>query len=65
MMQFMTPLNRYHITSHGNGWAYEVVDQQTKDSLWFQDADACELQHQTDGFQDEDVIAQYFENLCE
>ena len=65
MMQFSTPLNRYHITSHGNGWAYEITDQQTGESLWFQDQDAEFARTNTQDFEDEDAIAVLFECLCE
>ncbi len=27
MMQFTTPNGKYHVTSHGNGWAYEITCQ--------------------------------------
>ena len=65
MMQFTTQSNRYLVTSHGNGWAYEVVDQDTGDSLWFQDGSANQLQQDTDNFENEGAIAQYFDCLCE
>lgn len=65
MIQFTTQSGRYLVTSHGNGWAYEVVDLQTNDSLWFQDDDANEIRQQTDNFEHEGAIAVYFENLCE
>lgn len=65
MMQFTTQSNRYLVTSHGNGWAYEVVDQDTGDSLWFQDDSANQLQQDTDNFENEGAIAQYFDCLCE
>lgn len=65
MIQFSTQSGRYLVTSHGNGWAYEVVDLQTNDSLWFQDDDANEIQQNTNDFEHEGSIAQYFENLCE
>ena len=34
-MQFTTHDNEFHIVSHGNGWAYEITDQSTGESLWF------------------------------
>jgi hypothetical protein len=49
------------ITSHGNGWAYEITDQETGHSLWFQDDDASELQKETNDFEHEYIIDQYFE----
>jgi len=61
MMSFNTPNRRYLITSHGNGWAYEITDQETGESLWFQDSDACNIQEATKDFELEDVIDQYFE----
>lgn len=64
MMQFTTESSRYHITSHGNGWAYEVTDNETGDSLWFQDDDAAQLQSDTSDFECETAIAQYFDCLC-
>jgi hypothetical protein len=63
MISFNTPNRRYLITSHGNGWAYEITDQETGDSLWFQDSDAQEIQEKTGDFEHEDVIDQYFECL--
>ena len=63
-MQFTTPDNQYHITSHGNGWAYEVHCQSTGCSLWFQDSDAANLQDETNDFTDTEVLRSYFECLC-
>jgi hypothetical protein len=65
MYSFTTTNNRYHVTVHGNGWAYEVTHQESGDSLWFQDSDAEQIQAETDNFENEDAIAQYFECLCE
>jgi len=65
MYSFTTINNRYHVTVHGNGWAYEVLDQESGDSLWFQDSDAEQIQAETDNFENESAIAQYFECLCE
>lgn len=64
MMQFTTQTGRYLISSHGNGWAYEITDQETGDSLWFQDDDAAQLQTDTGDFEHESAIAQYFDCLC-
>ena len=64
MMQFTTESGRYHIASHGNGWAYEVTDNETGDSLWFQDDDATQLESDTSDFECETAIAQYFDCLC-
>ena len=65
MHAFTTQSGAYHIVSHGNGWAYEVTDQATGDSLWFQDEDASRLQDETADFEHEGVLAEYFECLCE
>jgi hypothetical protein len=64
-VQFTTHDNLYHITSHGNGWAYEVTCNSTKANLWFQDQDACQLQNDTQDFTNTDVLRSYFECLCE
>ena len=65
MHTFTTQSGRYHITSHGNGWAYEITDQETGNNLWFQDDDAIQLQDETSDFEHESIIAQYFDCLCE
>lgn len=65
MMQFITPTGAYHITSHGNGWAYEVHCNDTGDSLWFQDHDADTLRLRTDDFTSEEELRIYFELLGE
>lgn len=62
---FTTSTGRYHVESHGNGWAYSVTDQTTGDNLWFQDDGAAQLQSDCADFTNEDAIAQYFECLCE
>ena len=61
MISFNTPNKAYLVTSHGNGWAYEITDQETGESLWFQDDDASQLQKETNDFEYEYVIDQYFE----
>ena len=63
MTEFMTADGKYLVISHGNGWAYEVVCQATMDSLWVQDHDACQLQKDTDSFENTDVIGQMMEAL--
>jgi hypothetical protein len=63
MFSFNTPNRHYIVTSHGNGWAYEITDQETGESLWFQDDDAVQVQQNTNDFEDESAIDQYFENL--
>lgn len=65
MFSFNTPNRLYLITSHGNGWAYEITDQETGASLWFQDSDAQEVQENTANFENESAIDQYFECLGE
>jgi hypothetical protein len=41
--QFTTNDNRYEVVSHGNGWAYEITDNATGKTLWFQDSDAVQV----------------------
>jgi hypothetical protein len=65
MQCITTPTGKYHITSHGNGWAFEVHCQTTGDSLWFQDQDADFLRDNTDDLTDEEAIGMIFEMLCE
>ncbi len=62
MVQFTTPTGAYHITNHGNGWAYDVMCTTSRGSLWFQDKDAYELRHRSENFTDEDAIRAYFDN---
>lgn len=63
MMQYTTPKARYHVAEHGNGWAYTVTDQETGDSFFVQDEDAAQLQHESDGFCDEEVLGNYMDGL--
>jgi hypothetical protein len=65
MYAFTTQSGRYHVEVHGNGWGYAVTDQTTGDNLWFQDDDAVQLQADTNDFEFEDSINNYFECLCE
>jgi hypothetical protein len=65
MMQFGTPTDKYHVTSHGNGWAYEVHCNTTGESLWFQDQDADFLRDNTADLTDEDALDTMFSMLCE
>lgn len=60
MYQFNTINNRFLITSHGNGWAYEITDNNTGESIWVQDDAACDIQQATQNFECEDAIEQYF-----
>lgn len=61
---FTTPSRAFLVQSYGNGWAYEVTDQSTGDSLWFQDDDATQLQADTNDFEDEAAIRTVFDCLC-
>jgi hypothetical protein len=61
--EFLSITERYTITSHGNGWGYEVEDNITNETLWFQDYDAEQLQKDTNNFEDDDVLRQHFESL--
>jgi hypothetical protein len=63
MISFNTPNRLYLVTSHGNGWAYEITDQETGESLWFQDDDAEQLRQATNDFELESVLDQYFEAI--
>lgn len=63
MMQFTTETGKFHITSHGNGWAYEITDQTTGGSLWLQDDDAIWIEEQTDKFQNENALNSVFDNV--
>lgn len=63
MMNFITADGKYSVISHGNGWAYEVICQTTMDSFWVQDDDACQLQADTNNFENTDAIANYMEAL--
>jgi hypothetical protein len=62
MMQYITPNGAYHVTEHGNGWAYEITCRATRVSLWFQGQDAGELRHRSEDFTDEDAIRVYFDD---
>jgi hypothetical protein len=63
--QFESNSGRYTITLHCNGWAYEIEDNVTNETLWFQDHDADQLQNDTNNFQNDAVLREYFECLCE
>lgn len=63
MMQYTTESGRYFVVSHGKGWAYEITDQETGDSLWFQDDDATQFEKNTNNLENESEIAQYFDCL--
>lgn len=63
MIMFTTSTGRYLVMSHGNGWAYTVRDNKTHLELWVQDDDATQLQLDTNDFEDEAVLAEYFSCL--
>jgi hypothetical protein len=65
MMQATTQTFRFHVTTHGNGWAYTVTDQGTGESFFVQDDSADQLQKDSNDFEDEDILAQYMEALGE
>jgi nitrate reductase alpha subunit len=60
---FVTPDNRYHVESLGNGWAYNVTCQKTGQSFFVQDHDAEQLLKDSDYFECTNVHAQYMEAL--
>lgn len=61
--EYRTADNKYYIMCYGNGWAYEVKDLQTGESLWFQDHDADQLQLETEDFDNTMVLDMYFEMI--
>ena len=65
MMQFTTPTGKYHVTSHGNGWAYEITCQETGESIHFQDHDADHIFVITDELRDEAAIDDLFFIHCD
>ena len=58
-------LKKYTIDSYGNGWAYEVIDNDTNDSFWVQDQDADALKVATQNFEIADCISEYMNALGE
>jgi hypothetical protein len=58
--EFTTTSGRYLVKSHGNGWAYTIVDQTTGETAWAQDHDADYMAEITDAFEDEPAIADFF-----
>lgn len=64
MNKFITADGKYTVISHGNGWAYEVICQETGESMWVQDDDACQLQAETDNFTDTAAIDYHMEALA-
>jgi hypothetical protein len=65
MNGFYVPVadERYEVYSHGNGWAYEIVDVRTGRSLWVQDHEADELREATRDFEDLSCVPEYMEVL--
>lgn len=59
-MTFTTTSGRFTVTSHGNGWAYEVRDNSDGECVWVQDDDADTMAAETDNFECEIAIEQYF-----
>lgn len=60
MMTFTTESSRYLVKSHGNGWAYEVTDQDTGETIWAQDSDANTLREHCADFENEAALSDYF-----
>ena len=58
---FSTASGRYLIESYGNGWAYTITDQETGADFFVQDESAAAVQFQTNNFEDESVLAEYFD----
>ena len=58
---FITASGRYCVESYGNGWAYTITDQETGADFFVQDDSAAAVQFQTNDFEDEAVLAEYFE----
>lgn len=65
IIEFTTPSRRYIVASYGNGWAYNVTDQDTGEGFFVQDHDAQQLQEESNHFENEDILAQYIEALGE
>ena len=59
-MQFITQSGRYFVTSHGSGWAYEVQDTETGETIWAQDNDADILREHCSDFENEAALSDYF-----
>ena len=62
---FLTPTGKYLVTSHGSGWAYTIACTETRESLWFQDHAAEQIQQDTNNFEDERAIDDLFFYLTE
>ncbi len=61
MITFITHDGKFSVTSHGNGWAYEVTERSTGDSFWVQDHDADQLQADTNDFEWTEPLFEYLE----
>lgn len=61
MITFSTPKRKYTVTSHGNGWGYEITCNTTGDNIWVQDEDATQVQQDTNDFEDEWALDEYFD----
>ena len=57
-------MDEYEITSHGNGWAYQIIRREDGESVWLQDDDALifgdVLSNTNSIFTDSDACAEYF-----
>lgn len=60
MISFTTESARYFVKSHGNGWAYEVTDQETGETIFVQDSDADTLRDHCANFDNEAALSDYF-----
>lgn len=58
---FTTQSGRYLVESYGNGWAYTITDQDTGADFFVQDDSAAAVQFQTNNFEDESVLTEYFD----
>ena len=61
--EYKTADEKYYIKSYGNGWAYEVEELGTGESLFFQDSDAVRLREETEDFNNTMVLDMYFEMI--
>ena len=50
MMTFTKESGRYLVNSHGNGWAYEITDQESSETIFLQDNEAQILQDHCSNF---------------
>lgn len=55
----------FHVTSYGNGWAYEVHDNRTGDSFFLQDESATIFHEECEAIGWDEVCQQYMEALSE